>query len=70
MSWSSVSAPRCRSTRVSPKRGSPPGPARQDSRRRMSRCSALPVDHANVLEAWKQVYHEDAPKDLQDSFKK
>lgn len=32
--------------------------------------SALPVDHSNVLEAWKKVYHEDAPKDLQDSFKK
>lgn len=32
--------------------------------------SALPVDHSNVLEAWKQVYHEDAPKDLQDSYKK
>lgn len=32
--------------------------------------SALPVDHSNVLDAWKQVYHEDAPKDLQDSFKK
>jgi ribose transport system substrate-binding protein len=32
--------------------------------------SALPVDHDNVLEAWKQVYHQDAPKDLQDSFAK
>lgn len=32
--------------------------------------SALPVDHSNVLEAWKQVYHEDAPKDIQESFKK
>ncbi|VXB25596.1 Sugar ABC transporter substrate-binding protein [Arthrobacter sp. 9AX] len=32
--------------------------------------SALPVDHSNVLEAWKQVYHEDAPKDIQDSYKK
>jgi ribose transport system substrate-binding protein len=32
--------------------------------------SALPVDHNNVLDAWKQVYHEDAPKDIQDSFKK
>ena len=32
--------------------------------------SAVPVDHTNVLEAWKQVYHEDAPKDIQDSFKK
>ncbi|MBT1002259.1 substrate-binding domain-containing protein [Paenarthrobacter sp. DKR-5] len=32
--------------------------------------SALPVDHSNVLDAWKQVYHEDAPKDLQDSYKK
>jgi len=31
--------------------------------------SALPVDHANVLEAWKQVYHADAPADLQKSFK-
>jgi len=32
--------------------------------------NALPVDHANVLEAWKQVYHTDAPKDIQDSYKK
>ena len=32
--------------------------------------SAVPVDHNNILEAWKQVYHEDAPKDIQDSFKK
>jgi ribose transport system substrate-binding protein len=32
--------------------------------------SAVPVDHNNVLDAWKQVYHEDAPKDIQDSFKK
>lgn len=31
--------------------------------------SALPVDHANVLDAWKQVYHEDAPKELKDSYK-
>ncbi|GAB4100760.1 substrate-binding domain-containing protein [Sinomonas halotolerans] len=31
--------------------------------------SALPVDHDNVLDAWKQVYHEDAPKELQDSYK-
>ena len=32
--------------------------------------SALPVEHDNVLDAWKQVYHQDAPKDLQDSFAK
>jgi ribose transport system substrate-binding protein len=32
--------------------------------------SAVPVDHSNVLEAWEQVYHEDAPKDVRDSFKK
>jgi ribose transport system substrate-binding protein len=32
--------------------------------------SALPVQHDNVLEAWKQVYREDAPKDLASSFKK
>ena len=32
--------------------------------------SALPVEHENVLEAWKQVYHSDPPKDLADSFKK
>ncbi|MGA8978641.1 MAG: substrate-binding domain-containing protein [Pedococcus sp.] len=32
--------------------------------------SALPVDHANVLEAWKQVYHEEAPADLKSSYKK
>ena len=31
--------------------------------------SALPVDHANVMDAWKQVYHADAPADLQKSFK-
>ena len=31
--------------------------------------SALPVQHANVLDAWKQVYHEDAPQDLVTSFK-
>ena len=31
--------------------------------------SALPVQHANVLDAWKQVYHEDAPQDLVSSFK-
>lgn len=31
--------------------------------------SALPVDHDNVLDAWKQVYHEDAPKELRDSYK-
>lgn len=32
--------------------------------------SALPVEHANVLEAWKQVYHQDAPKNLTDSYAK
>ena len=32
--------------------------------------SSLPVDHSNVLEAWKQVYHEDAPADLQSAYKK
>jgi len=31
--------------------------------------SALPVQHDNVLEAWKQVYHEDPPQDLVSSFK-
>lgn len=31
--------------------------------------SALPVEHANVLDAWKQVYQSDAPQDLADSFK-
>ena len=31
---------------------------------------ALPVEHSNVLEAWKQVYHEEAPADLQSSYKK
>ncbi len=31
---------------------------------------ALPVEHSNVLEAWKQVYHEDAPADLLSSYKK
>jgi ribose transport system substrate-binding protein len=32
--------------------------------------SALPVEHANVLGAWKQVYHANAPKDLSASFAK
>lgn len=32
--------------------------------------SALPVDHANVLDAWKQVYHQDPPQDLAASYKK
>ena len=27
-----------------------------------------PVTHDNVLDAWKQVYHEDPPADLQSSF--
>jgi ribose transport system substrate-binding protein len=31
--------------------------------------SALPVDHDNVLDAWKTVYHSDPPSDLADSFK-
>jgi ribose transport system substrate-binding protein len=29
---------------------------------------ALAVTHDNVLDAWKQVYHEDPPADLKDSF--
>ncbi|RRD04315.1 sugar ABC transporter substrate-binding protein [Arachnia propionica] len=29
---------------------------------------ALPVQHANVLEAWKQVYQKDAPEDLAGAF--
>ncbi|KQZ88389.1 sugar ABC transporter substrate-binding protein [Phycicoccus sp. Root563] len=32
--------------------------------------SSLPVDHSNVLEAWKQVYHEEAPADLKSSYVK
>ena len=32
--------------------------------------SALPVEHKNVLEAWKQVYHADPPQALKASFKK
>ncbi|MEN2736381.1 substrate-binding domain-containing protein [Microbacterium sp. X-17] len=32
--------------------------------------SALPVDHSNVLDAWKKVYHQDPPQDLKDSYKK
>ena len=32
--------------------------------------SALPVTHDNVLDAWKQVYHADPPKDVTDSFVK
>jgi ribose transport system substrate-binding protein len=30
---------------------------------------ALPVDHANVLDAWQQVYHADPPSTLADSYK-
>jgi ribose transport system substrate-binding protein len=30
---------------------------------------ALAVDHKNVLDAWKQVYHSDPPSDLADSYK-
>ncbi|MEV4708758.1 substrate-binding domain-containing protein [Actinoplanes sp. NPDC049316] len=32
--------------------------------------SALPVDHTNVLEAWKQVYHSDPPEYLRDSYQR
>jgi ribose transport system substrate-binding protein len=32
--------------------------------------SALPVDHENVLDAWKSVYHSDPPSDLADSYTK
>jgi ribose transport system substrate-binding protein len=32
--------------------------------------SSLPVDHSNILEAWKQVYHQEAPADLKSSYKK
>lgn len=32
--------------------------------------SSLPVDHSNVLEAWKQVYHQDAPADLKSAYQK
>lgn len=31
--------------------------------------AALPVDHANVLEAWKTVYQADAPAELAGAFK-
>ena len=31
--------------------------------------SALPVQHDNVLDAWKTVYHEDPPEDLVSSFR-
>jgi ribose transport system substrate-binding protein len=31
--------------------------------------SALPVEHSNVLEAWKQVYHSDPPSEVTDSYK-
>jgi ribose transport system substrate-binding protein len=30
--------------------------------------SSLPVDHDNVLEAWKKVYHADAPASVQDNY--
>ncbi|HEV7992371.1 MAG TPA: substrate-binding domain-containing protein [Gemmatimonadaceae bacterium] len=29
----------------------------------------LPVEHANVLQAWKQVYHQEVPADVTSSFK-
>lgn len=32
--------------------------------------SSLPVDHSNVLEAWKQVYHQEPPADLKSSYTK
>jgi ribose transport system substrate-binding protein len=32
--------------------------------------SALAVDHDNVLDSWKKVYHTDPPADLASSFKK
>ena len=32
--------------------------------------SALPVDHDNVLDAWRDVYEQGAPSDLQSAFKK
>jgi len=32
--------------------------------------SALPVTHENVLEAWKQVYHVDAPESITSVYKK
>jgi ribose transport system substrate-binding protein len=32
--------------------------------------SALPVEHSNVLKAWRQVYHANPPKDLSESFAK
>ena len=32
--------------------------------------SSLPVDHSNILEAWKQVYHQEPPADLKSSYKK
>lgn len=31
---------------------------------------ALPVEHDNVMDAWQQVYHQDPPADLVNSFKK
>jgi ribose transport system substrate-binding protein len=31
--------------------------------------SALPVTHENVLQAWKQVYHQDSPSFLTDSYR-
>ncbi len=30
--------------------------------------SSLPVDHDNVLEAWEQVYHSEAPASVQDAY--
>jgi ribose transport system substrate-binding protein len=32
--------------------------------------SSLAVDHANVLESWKKVYHQQPPSDLRSAYKK
>jgi ribose transport system substrate-binding protein len=32
--------------------------------------NSLPVTHANVLDAWKQVYHADPPAELTSSYAK
>ena len=31
---------------------------------------ALPTTHANVLQAWQQVYHSPAPSEVRQAFKK
>ena len=66
--WSSASAPRFRSTRESPRPGWVPAPSSASRRRRTSPCRRWRSPTRTCCDAWKQVYHEDPPADLQSSF--